>query len=153
MQKIKYSIGLVVFTFLLSVSGCKSDDSDSLSEEQIRLSELAGRWGPADDRFVTLDNEDVSSFYQNFSLVLDNKKNFSSSNGNSPVWPASGTFEFEMANGSPDLNRVIRNDGVAINIIELSGDVLRIEFFFDTSSAGGRKMGVSGLYSFELSLQ
>ena len=150
MQHTKYTIALVVSVLILCLSGCKSDDSQEMTPEQWQVIKLARPWEAADEQFVKLDNVDVSQFFEGFTLMFNTQKNYTTTNGNSPIWPESGTYEFAVVNGSTNIDRLIRNDGTEINILELTENSLKIEFDYSSTPSGGRTMGISGGYYFEL---
>lgn len=142
---------LAVFVCLavFNLCGCKSDSSEP-TEEQIILDKMSKTWSITQGSVVTLDDQDVTINFQGFSVTLNSDKTFSSINGNSPIWPESGSFEFETVNGVKNLNRIIRGDGVIIDITELSENTFNIEFFFDPANAGGRTEAVQGEFEFNL---
>ena len=150
MQRIKYTLALAVSILILHLSGCKSDDPSASSPEQLQVDKLTGQWKAAGESFVSLDNRDASEYFQGFTLVFDSQKNFTTTNGNAPIWPESGTYEFVESNGSTNVNQLIRNDDNVMNIIELTESSLKLEFYYDSSTPGGRSMSVSGKYYFEL---
>ena len=150
MQHTKYTIVLALSVLISCFSGCKSDDPDEPSPEQSQVTKLARQWKAADEQFAKLDNVDVSQFFQGFTLVFNTQKNYTSTNGNSPIWPESGTYDFAVANGATNLNQLVRTDGTEINIIELTENSLKLEFYYNGLPSGGRTMGISGNYLFEL---
>ncbi len=153
MRHIRFISIILVSCLLLLIIRCNPNHSGEPTEEELQISKLAKQWQPSGGQFVLLDNKDVSSAFQNFTLSFDSKKGFSTTQGNSSVWPASGTYEFDQINDIPDLNRLIRSDGVFINIIKLTDENLKITFYYNGSLAGGRITGLSGEYIFDLVAQ
>jgi hypothetical protein len=146
---IKSILAVFLCFVVFNLCGCKSDSSEP-TEEQIILDKMTKTWLLDPESAVLLDGQDVTINFQGFSVTLNSDKTFSSINGNDPVWPESGLFEFETVNGVKNLNRIIRGDGVIIDITELSNNTFTIEFFYDPASSGGRTEAVQGKFEFNL---
>lgn len=139
---------------LLSTSGCKKDDDPSPAE--VQTTALSSTWVIGSSGFVTLDGSDVTSYFSQFELDILADYSYSTIGGNKPnPWPASGKWSFlENSDGSLNLNKLVRDDGLEITIEELTSSTLRISFIHNESvHQSGRTDGVSGLYVFSLTNQ
>lgn len=139
-----YIIGF--FTIFL-LWGCKSE-SPTAEEEQINL--LSRGWKAQTGVFATLDGDDVSINFSGFLLQFHNTKTFTSSNGNDPVWPGSGSWDFEINGNDKNLSKLVRDDGVVMTIHSLTATSLKISFIHQGADAGGRIKGVDGEFAFDL---
>ena len=128
------SIFLALLTFL---SACKKDDPNPTT---LRIKELTSVWNVSS---VINDDVDVTSQFSGFKLTI-NDRTYSTINGGNP-WPASGTYEIN----STDLNTILRSDGTAVTIDEITATTLILSFNF-SSLVGGRLSGVTGNFTFSL---
>jgi hypothetical protein len=132
----KNLIYLFVAIIMIS-SGCKKDNNEiSENEQEVFLELLQGTWNTNE---VRRDNSLISDF-NNFSLTIAGKS-YTSENG-APVWPASGTFDFE---NDISVNGFIRNDNRLFTATENNG-VLTITIIYDENTARGE----FGTYEFQM---
>ncbi|GAB5526043.1 MAG: hypothetical protein Roseis2KO_39150 [Roseivirga sp.] len=131
---------LSALIFCLTLSSCKSDDSNP---EEEKLRELTASWRVDS---VINDGQDVSSQYAGFTLTVEGTKTYSTVNGGNP-WPAQGTFDF--VNNNLDLIR--RDDGVDVSIANLTATELSLTFNISTvrGTANGTE-GITGAFTFNL---
>jgi hypothetical protein len=103
MKKLR-DITIISTMIILAIVGCKTEVTITPVEQaQMELvDELQGTWSTSE---VRKDNTVISDF-SNFSLTID-EKTYSTENG-SPVWPSSGTYDFETAETE---NEFLRQDG------------------------------------------
>lgn len=131
----------VVFMLILGFSSCNKDE---LSAEEVFLEKIGHAWSSST---VKLDNVSVDGAFAGFKITLTKDKKFTTSNGNAPIWPASGTFTLQEVTSTPGFN-LVRSDGVAVEVQQLTDTSLILTFHYE--SDGGRATSVSGNYVFEL---
>lgn len=131
----------VVVILLLAFTACKDDPS---AEEQF-LKRIGAKWD-ASTTGVTLDGVAVNGAFKNFSITFTDQGTFTTSNGNSPIWPASGKFTLKSTSTSVGFN-LVRSDGVEIRIDQLTDTKMVLKFQYSSSS---RTSSVSGNYIFDL---
>jgi len=128
---------------LLYISSC--DDEQGKTDEEIYLEKLTSTWQV---QLVTLDSEDVTGFYTNMTLTIGAEGNYITTQGNPPIWPASGNFALEKLTNSEHY-KLKRNDGVELTVTTL--DANNLKYTFQYTSPGGRSKSVSGVYEFTMS--
>lgn len=146
MTILKYISLSVVLISLLTIVSCKDDSDPAPSEIEEQLTALmngGSKWVLSNDG-VTKDGFDVTSQFADFKLTIGNKT-YSTENDLSPVWEASGVWDFQ--NDNPNL---VLRDGVTSITLSLSGGNLTMTFMADGASTGGRTKSVSGEYEFHL---
>lgn len=124
---------------LLIFSGCNDDDGPGITQDQQRLDQLTASWQLGS---VINDNNDVTNQFAGFRLAIEQFTYTTQNGGN--AWPDQGTYSF-IEN---DLNRLLRSDGVELQIKSLSSDELIITF--QTTQLNGRKSGITGGFEFQL---
>ena len=134
------TIVLSIFTF----SNCDNKDEPSLTEQQIYLERLSKTW-VVDE--VTLDDVDVTEYFNNMSLTIQGDRTYIVTNSQPKVWPASGDFTLEKIAGDEHF-RFIRNDGIEIIVASLTAS--QITFTFQYDAAAARTKGISGMYRFTM---
>lgn len=139
MKAFKIVLSFVVLTFLVAC------DEDSPSKEEKFIRKLRFTWSLEG---VTVDGKNVTNSFPNLTLTVDKKKTYTVANPVSPIWAASGTFEFEKVPNS-DLFNIIRDDGIHITVTELTETTLKYKLTYVAS--GGRTKSVSGDYEFSMS--
>lgn len=144
MTLIRYCLVSVIFYGALSLSGCNDDSSLSETEQQLIALQNNGKDWVSGSNGILKDGIDVTDRFSGFRLTIGNKT-YTTENGIGPVWPASGTWDFQDNN--PQL--ILRDDGVVINVTIVSGD-LTLTFVGGAVPIGGRKTSVSGEYQFNL---
>lgn len=140
MKIFKANIALIflLITCLYS-SGCKKEDDPTPTE--LAFAKLKAKTWAVNT--VTVDNTDHSDLFPGLSLTFSDKT-FSASNGNL-VWPATGTWEFNDAEGTS----ILRDDGLVITIVELTESSLVLALDWDTIVfEPGRSRSVAGRHVF-----
>jgi PBP1b-binding outer membrane lipoprotein LpoB len=100
MKKITYIIALLA----LVLYGCKGEDNvdPSAEAQEEAIAALQGTWSTVE---VRKENAVISDF-ADFTLTI-NEKSYNTANG-APVWPSSGSFDFENLETE---NEFVRQDG------------------------------------------
>ena len=148
----KYLKSLAIIGFLAGfafIVGCKKDDGPDQTEEDIRLGELAHTWNISS---VSLDGDDRTANWANFTLTATTSKTYSTTGSNDEnVWPASGTWEFAGTTGA-GLDVLNRSDGVTVNIDNITDTNLDLSFTFVLASANkdARVSSIEGDWVFRL---
>lgn len=147
-----YIIVLIgVLLIIFNISGCKKKNDPTPKEQKI--SSLAFTWKATQ---VSLDGYDVSSYFNGFTLTISSDYTYSTTGGNSPnPWPTSGVWSFtKNTDGSLNLDKVMRDDGLEILIQEINNTSLELSFTHDASMhQSGRTEGISGVYNFTFTNQ
>jgi hypothetical protein len=133
-------IGALLFTGM-------SCSKDSPSAEDVFLEKIEGTW-VLSSTGVEIDGEDVSEVFEDFSVTFTKDREYSTSDGNGPIWDSSGTFELEATTNDAGFH-IIRDDDVEVRVDELSESRLVLKFNF-VSDGSGRVKSVSGEYTFDL---
>lgn len=130
-----YVFAVVIASTLFS---CKKDEPipDQNTQELI-IESLQGTWTAQE---VRKENTVISDF-ANFNIAV-NGKNYTTQNG-TPVWPSSGTFDFENIETE---NEFVRQDG-RLFTASVSGNQLTIVIVYQEEMARGEY----GTYEFTLS--
>lgn len=147
MKTLKTYLLLFSITVLLTNCGDPDPTPTPIDETQAVIDGLAKTWTISG---VTLDGSSVSSDWDNVSINFTANKTFTVSGlsaENSLIWPSTGTYS--IPDESKPLN-VLRNDGVAISIKNLTETSATFEFTI-SGRTGGRVSGLSGNYSFSFS--
>lgn len=134
---------ITFYLFAVILVACKSDDP---SATEGFLNKISGDWKPS-AQGVTLDDEFVNGVFDNFTLTVTKSMDYSTTDGQDPIWKPSGKFTVAEADNAAGF-RIIRDDGVEIIVQELTESKLVLQFPF--TKEGGRSKGVSGGYVFDL---
>lgn len=134
----KALLGMLLVIFMIS---CKEDEPTA---EEIFLGKISHRWTGSS---ILADDVPVNGAFADFELTLNKNKTYATLNGNSPIWPASGTFTAKAVSTTTGFN-LLRDDGTEIEVSELTDSKLVLKFHYDAS--GGRRKSVTGNYTFEL---
>ena len=145
-MRIRFSLIALTLVMGVLVSSCKKDKTDTKTDEQKKIEQLAKTWVlAAGSNVVTVAGTDVTTEWANFVLTLGDKT-YQTSGADSPlVWPASGTWAF-----GANLSTLVRDDGVEITII-LTDTSLDLQFNYTAS--GGRFDGIEGNWIFKMVAQ
>ena len=135
------TLAFVTLMALGVISGCKPDEP---SAEELFLEKISGNWTAT---MVSVDNTVLEGAFDGFAITIKTDKTYTTSNGNAPIWPASGSFTAKSVTSTSGFN-LMRADGVEVEVAELTDNELILRF--DYVSPGGRKSSVSGGYVFEL---
>jgi hypothetical protein len=142
MKRIHTSIGMIIILALItSLISCKHDPG----AEEVFLGKISsGPWAPG---IISVDGVVLQGAFSGFTLSFTKDKHYTTTNGNAPIWPASGTFTLTSSTATPGFN-ILRADGVAVQILELTDHKLVLTLHY--VSPGGRMSSVTGDYRFEL---
>lgn len=130
MNRLAIFFVLIIFQVLVA---CHGDDEDTTDDPLVRdwLVEK-----------VSLDNVDVTDYYSRLKLVITSAGSYRVANPVPPVWQPDGTYTFSN-------NQFQREDGVVMDVTELSETKLVLQFQYDAVALDGRTDHVSGMYTFE----
>ena len=148
MKKSTYFLGLIVLALLVTFSNCKKKGEDEKTAEELRLELMARTWNVTN---ATLDGTNVTTDYSGMTLTFTTSKGYSVSGGDfTPVWPASGTFDFASASNVNQFTR--QPDNVDVTIVSITETNMTLSFTFATTGRkAGRTTGVDGDYVFDFS--
>lgn len=127
---------------LLTLPSCKDDPT----EEEIFLGKVAAAWVPSTTG-VELDNVPVNKVFSGFVLTVTDQAAFTTTNGNSPIWAASGKFTLKKVTTTAGFN-LMREDGVEVFIDQMTDAKLVLRFQY--VGQPGRLGSVGGEYVFDL---
>jgi len=123
-------------------SSCK----DEISAEQEFLNKVNGKW-TSTTTGVSVDGVVVNGAFSGFSITINDDGNYTTQNGNSPIWPASGNITVVSASTTIGF-KFMRSDGVEIDIQAFTDTSLVLKFQY--IDPNGRASSVSGIYNFDL---
>lgn len=138
MKQLKYLTAIIIFA-LIAMVACKNEVIITPTEQaqQDLVESLQGTWTTQE---VRKENTVISDF-NDFSLTISDQ-NYSTENG-SPVWPSSGTFDFENIETEDEF---VRQDGRLFTASINSGR-LSITIVYQEETARGE----FGTYEFVMS--
>ena len=138
MIQLRYITAIIIIAMTIMAS-CKNETTITPTEqEQNKLVEsLQGTWTAEE---VRKENTVISDF-ANFSLTIQDKT-YSTENG-APVWPSSGTFDFESIETA---NEFVRQDG-RLFTASVNNEKLTITIVYQEETARGE----FGTYEFLMS--
>lgn len=138
MIQLRYITAIIIIAMTIMAS-CKNETTITPTEqEQNKLVEsLQGTWTAEE---VRKENTVISDF-ANFSLTIQDKT-YSTENG-APVWPISGTFDFESIETA---NEFVRQDG-RLFTASVNNEKLTITIVYQEETARGE----FGTYEFLMS--
>ncbi len=154
MKKIAYMISAVVLILTTSLIACKDDDDPSALE--IETNKITDNWViNGDAAAVTLDDYDVSGSFEGFEVVIKSDKTFETiGSPDADLWPTSGTWTFlKNSDGSFNFTKVIRNDGIEMQVMTITATQLILKFQFEAPSVNGKSDGVSAEYVFKFDVK
>jgi hypothetical protein len=142
---------LLMVLAVLLVFGCKKKkDAEPDPEAEAIAKLVSGAWIAT---AVTLDTEDRTADFANFSLTITENKTYSTSGVDpiySSVWPSSGNWDFKSSGSAiPDLTIIIRDGSLEMDIDVLSETQFILSFTFVTGSMEGTS-GTEGSYIFSM---
>lgn len=132
-------------TFLVIVmlgifSNCGSDDPGASKQDEVRNLLTSTTWKVEN---VDVDGTDQTDVYENLTLKFTSSS-YVATNG-IPVWPANGTWSFDNEKATS----FTRNDGVRVNILEVSSTTLKLGLSWNERTLGsGRINSVKGQHVF-----
>jgi hypothetical protein len=145
LKSVQYMISLFVIGGLL-ITGV-SCSKDSPSAEDVFLEKIEGTWVLSSSG-VEIDGEDVTEVFEEFTVTFTKDREYSTSDGNEPIWDGSGTFDLEASSNDAGFH-IIRDDDVEVRVDELSETKLVLKFNY-VSDGSGRVKSASGEYTFDL---
>lgn len=140
MTRFRHFVSALALAVVLAAPGC---DKEPTAEEKF-LEKIGHDWSLSN---VELDDVAVNGAFAGFALSITKNKTFTTTKGNSPIWPASGTFTLKETSSDPGFN-LIRSDGIEVAVTSVTDTSLTLSFQFNAD--GGRGASVSGDYVFEL---
>ena len=151
MKTYKIILTVIGLAFLLWFQACKKNDEPSA--EDIQLEMLSATWKVGSEGSVLLDDSEVTEYFTDFSLTVNTDYTYVTTGAGTPnPWPSSGDWSFvQNSDGTLNLNKVVRDDGLLIAVELLTETKLKLSFFHDeTIHFTGRSSSVSGEYVFHL---
>ncbi len=125
----------IVFV-VLCIGGCDKEEKFTPNEKTEELLS-AQVWELTE---VKIDGV-INDLYSGLTISFGSKTYTTTKGGK--VWPASGTWEFIGEQG----NKILRNDGLQIDIISASASQLVLSFTWNsTNYDGGRMASLKGLH-------
>jgi len=139
-----YTLGLsTLFICCLSMSSCKKNSDETVQEKTLKM--LTGTWHI---NTVTADGIDNSSLYTGLALTFASGAYTVVTSGQSPVWPASGTWSFTDNSATS----FTRDDNVIVSITSLTNTNLTLTLqWAKTTYGGGRESSIAGVNIFQFS--
>lgn len=145
-MKLIRSVNLILLAIsslmIIQLSSCK----DEISAEEEFLNKVSGTWN-ASTVGVSVDGVAINGAFKNFSLTIKNDATYTTSIGNSPIWPVSGKLTV-IANTSSVGFKFMRSDGVDVTIQQFAETKLVLGLKY--TDPNGRTRSVSGNYVFDL---
>lgn len=135
-----YFLFILVSTVLFTTSGCHDDGPSAKEKYQTKL-EFS--WSLIE---AHVGETDVTDAFPDMELTVVNN-DYTVLNPVNPIWPASGTYTLQKQSAAGEPYYILRSDGVAITIAELTETSLILEFPYDSEAA--RTNSVSGDYQFK----
>jgi len=143
---------------LIFFSSCGDDDDDTVSppnpptaQEEVAMSLADGSpWTPdTNTNAITLEGEDRTADFQNFTITFTETTYTSSGGGE--VWPdASGANWTFVGEDGSQADQIVRPDGVEVDV-SVSADQLILTFTIDDEgNPGGRTTGIGGEWTLRL---
>ncbi|MEQ8238810.1 MAG: hypothetical protein RIA69_06340 [Cyclobacteriaceae bacterium] len=134
MKKTTQFLTTLVFLSLSIFISCGGDDAPTPPD--VRIAQGALATGTFSESGVTADNS-AREEWDGFSLTMTydattftggfTATGVPSNDGASAVWPASGTWTFGGTAEAPDLNTIVRSDGVSMDA-NISATALTLSF-------------------------
>ena len=159
-----HTLFLVLFLSFFVIVGCKKKKKPELpgltEAEKAQIGLLSQTWSiyPKFGQ-VSLDGREITSQFTSFKLTITSDFKYSTTGRSTTfaVWPASGSWEFaKNSDMSSDVTRIIRDDGIEINIVLINSTSLDLSFSYTNAginpsiSNGNRTESIEGNYIFSL---
>lgn len=157
-----YLLPVVFVSLLMVINACRPDPTPDPTAAELQLEKLTGSYNSSSSKTWTTSSvmfdgsEDRTDDWNGFSLTIStsgtlSNNSYSTAGAVSPgPWPSSGSWSFGGTEDNPNINQVVRNDGLEI-AVNVSGTSLTLTFTFDDSQhSGGRVEAVNGEYIFTL---
>ena len=129
-QPLSYIFTFSVIAALMLCASCKKSNSDPQPDLLTKKT-----WTVTT---VAVDGVDKTSLFANMTLTFVDKK-FTTTNGGG-AWPASGTWAY----ATNSTTMIVRNDGLQINMDELTETKLTLSFDWAKTTFGGRTHSAGG---------
>ncbi len=139
---LKLSALMVMSAFLLTTASCKDDPT----AEEIFRKKIALAW-KSSSTGVQFNGKDVNAIFNGFTVTFTEAQTYTTTAGNTPVWPASGKFTAVATSSTVGFN-LKRDDGVILEITQLTDT--KLVFKFSYTGKPNRVSSVSGGYVFDL---
>ena len=139
-----FKVMLLVITVgaLLTITSCKDDPT----AEEIFRKKIARAW-KSSAVGVQFNSKDVNGVFKDFTITFTESQTYTTTVGNTPVWPASGKFTLKATSSSTGFS-LLRDDGVEVTVDQLTEARLVLKFPYVGKSS--RVGSVSGGYVFDL---
>jgi hypothetical protein len=131
---------LLIYLFLVVLVSCDNEPS----AKEVFIKDISKKWKPSPNG-VMFKGQQVNGVFNTFTVTFAKGLTYSTTDGQDPVWKASGKFTVEKATNAVGFS-IVRDDGVIITVDELTDTKLILKFDF----TAGRLNSVSGGYVFEL---
>jgi hypothetical protein len=126
---------IIIIFLAFGLFACNGNEpTPAASEQEVIIESLQGTWSAQE---VRKENAVISDF-SDFTLTITDKS-YTTTNG-TPVWPSSGTFDFETLETEDEF---VREDGRLFNA-SLQGGNLAITIIYQEENARGEY----GTYNF-----
>jgi hypothetical protein len=122
------------------IPSCK----DEPTEKEIFIKDISKTWTPSTTGIV-FKGQPVNGVFNSFSLTFGKGQTYTTTDGQNPVWRASGKYTVQNATNSVGFE-ILRDDGVIVTVDQLTDTKLVLKFDY----TGGRSRSVSGGYIFDL---
>ena len=155
MKYFKLLIAFLLVTTIILFTKCGGDENDlELSEEDLMTEKLAKTWVITSGS-VLVDNEVVTADFTNFTISISSNGTYTS-NATSLTrtpnpWSPNGTLHYGGTVDAPNLNQLIRDDGLTISFF-VDETNLQMSFTFSDEhkdSTGGKIEVINGNWVFE----
>jgi hypothetical protein len=147
MKYVNSLLVLIVLSGVLCFTACSSedvgDDPTPIDQQLILLENGSKSWVLAGGSVIK-DDFDVTDQFNGFELTVQGF-NFTTVNSLSGVWADQGSWTFV----DDQITKMERNDGVVVNIQQVSSSQLTLRFS-DPNGTGGRYSSIPGDYVFTL---
>ena len=142
----KTIVRLLNIICLLAVVALVSCGEPEPSAKELFLKKLYKKWGLSSTG-VKLNEQLVNGVFDNFTVTFAKGLTYTTTDGQDPVWKASGIFSLEKSGSQPGF-LIARDDGVQITVSEITETKLVLKFAY--TKKGSRASSVSGGYVFDL---
>ncbi|MBN8577551.1 MAG: hypothetical protein J0L66_11455 [Cytophagales bacterium] len=132
-----YVLLILLLAATLLLAACKGGGEDEPTPaDQVRNLLAASEWNL---QSVQVDGVDKTATYSGLKIQFTGNS-FTTVNGKA-IWPASGTWSFT----DDTATKIKRNDGLEMDIVNISTSNLQLQFTWNSSSLGaGRTTSVAG---------
>jgi hypothetical protein len=124
---IKYTGLMLVMAVIITSCKGKDDPKPDEDTQQAIIDALQGTWTASEVR----KDQTVISDFADFSITISGK-NYSTANG-SPVWPESGSYDFETAETEDEF---LRQDG-RLFTAKVNNDALTVVIIYEEETGRG----------------